>query len=211
MRRQIGFFGGTFDPVHNGHLRLALEAKQLLGLDEMRLLPCHRPPHREAPQANSQQRADMLRLAIAQCPALQLDERELRRDHVSYTIDTLREVRAELGAEVSVVWVLGMDAFIGLNTWRSWEDLLTFTHLVVAQRPGCPQPTEGEMADYLQRKQTDSNFLQQQPCGGIVLPSLSLLPISSSKVREQIHRGESPQFLLPDAVWQYIHQHRLYR
>src|SRR5690606_36897071 len=147
MRPKIGLLGGTFDPVHNGHLRMALELKQALRLDEMRLLPCHRPPHRAAPGATSAQRATRVRRGIADCPALQIDERELRRTTMSYTVDTLCELREELGGEVSLVLALGADAFANLNTWHRWRELLDHAHLALIARPGFVLPETGEVAD----------------------------------------------------------------
>src|SRR5690606_37994711 len=113
--RKVGIFGGTSDPIHHGHLRLALELKQHLQLDEMRLMPSHRPPHRAAPEGSSQMRVAMAHLAVAGCPQLPIDERELRRNSASYTIDSLVELRRELGNETSLVLALGVDAFSGLH------------------------------------------------------------------------------------------------
>lgn len=211
MRTRIGIFGGTFNPIHNGHLRLALELKQQLQLDEMRLMPCHRPPHRAAPDVNSQQRVAMARLAIERCSALQLDERELKREQASYTIDTLIDLRRELGHEVSLLWVLGADAFAGLDTWRRWQELLDYAHLVVVGRPGFTLPVSGKVAELLLQKQVLASALTERAQGGIFLPELSLLPISSTAIRAQITSGQSPQYLLPEAVWDYIVAERLYQ
>jgi len=152
-RRKIGIFGGTFDPIHIGHLRMALELKEQLGLDEMRLLPCHQPPHRDAPQVSSVQRVEMLRIALQDCPELQLDERELLRDKPSYTYDTLMELRAELGSEVSLVLCMGEDAFAGLPTWYRWQELIRLAHLVVIARPGWNIPESGDARDLLDKYQ----------------------------------------------------------
>ena len=153
MRKKIGVFGGTFDPIHIGHLRMALELKEQLGLDEMRLLPCHQPPHRDAPQVSSAQRAEMLRIALHDCPELQLDERELRRDKPSYTYDTLMELRAELGDDVSLVLCMGADAFSGLPNWYCWQELIRLAHLVVIARPGWNIPESGDARDLLDKYQ----------------------------------------------------------
>ena len=123
MRKTLGLFGGTFDPIHIGHLRMALELKQQLALDEMRLVPCHRPPHRGQPNASSQERVDMLALALKDCPELVVDTREVNRDRPSYTVETLRELRAELGSELSLVLCMGADAFAGLASWFCWPSL----------------------------------------------------------------------------------------
>ena len=121
MLRRIGLFGGTFDPVHNGHLRVALELKQRLALDEMRLLPCHRPPHRATPDRSSSDRLAMLELAVADCPQLQVDARELDRSTPSYSVETLEQLRAELGAHVALCWCVGLDSLASFDSWhRCW-------------------------------------------------------------------------------------------
>jgi len=211
MRKKIGILGGTFDPIHIGHLRLALELKQQLGLAEMRLIPCHKPPHRATPQADSAQRADMLRIALRECPDLQWDERELLRDKPSYTYDTLRELREELGDEVSLVLCMGEDAFAGLATWYRWQELIHLAHIVVIARPGWSIPESGEVRNLLLQYQRDLHSLEQQPAGAIVLQSPRLLPISASEIRAQVGAGTSAQFLVSDGVWNYITAHNLYR
>jgi nicotinate-nucleotide adenylyltransferase len=211
MLPRIGLLGGTFDPIHLGHLRLALELKQTFGFQEMRLLPCHQPPHRRSPLVGSAERAQLVRLALAQCPDLLLDERELRRDRPSYTIDTLQELRAELGPEVSLCWALGSDAFAGLHTWHRWQELLDYAHLVVIARPEAPLPQSGPVAELFAARRAEPAQLANAPQGSIVQANLRLLPISATEIRDQIARGESPQFLLPDCVWHHIDQHHWYR
>lgn len=211
MRNKIGVLGGTFDPIHFGHLRLALELKQSLGLSQMRLMPCHRPVHRGEPQVSSAQRAEMIRLALLDCPELTLDERELRRDTPSYTFDTLRSLRAELGAAVSLIWAMGTDAFAALDSWNRWQELLDYTHLVVIERPGFSLPDAGPVARLLQQHRAPASALDELPAGAIVLPSLRLLDISATGIRAQLAAGESAQFLLPESVRRYILAEGLYR
>ncbi|MDQ2076284.1 nicotinate-nucleotide adenylyltransferase [Marinimicrobium sp. ABcell2] len=206
----LGFFGGTFNPVHFGHLRLALEVKQALELDEVRLVPCHRPAHRGEPEVSDAQRAAMLRLALSDCADLQLDTRELERSGPSYSVDTLQGLREELGPETSLSWIMGSDAFAGLDTWHRWRELLDWGHIVVVARPGWKLPETGPVADCLTRHQGPAEVLSEKPAGHIVVQSLRLLPISATDIRTQIAAGESPQFLLPDSVWQFIQQHGLY-
>ncbi len=136
--RTIGFFGGTFDPVHCGHLQMALAAKKHLKLDEVRLLPCHQPPHRAAPQLTSQQRLLLLNLAVQEVDGLSIDDRELRRDKLSWTVDTLKDCRKEFGDELSITLLMGVDAYNGLQQWYEWQQLLKLSHIVVMQRPGEP-------------------------------------------------------------------------
>ena len=211
MGIKIGLFGGTFDPIHIGHLRMALELKQQLGLDEMRLLPCHQPPHRRAPGASSVRRAEMLRIALADCADLQVDERELRRDQPSYTYETLSELRAELGPEVSLVLCMGADAFAGLPSWFRWQELIQLAHIVVITRPGWSLPESGGAAELLAACRSNMEGLNLASAGSIVLHSARLLPISATEIREQVARGESAQFLVPDGVWKYMEGHGLYR
>ena len=210
-RKKIGIFGGTFDPIHIGHLRMALELKEQLGLDEMRLLPCHQPPHRDAPQVSSMQRVEMLRIALQDCPELQLDERELHRDKPSYTYDTLLELRAELGDEVSLVLCMGEDAFAGLPNWYCWQELIRLAHIVVIARSGWAIPDSGDARDLLNKHEREPKSLSHEPAGSIVLQSLRLLPISATEIRQLIQAGKSAQFLVPDAVWNYIKANQLYR
>jgi len=210
MRKTLGIFGGTFDPIHIGHLRIALELKQHLSLDEMRLIPGHKPPHREQPQASSEQRLQMLQLALKNCPDLRWDDRELRREKNSYTYDTLCELRKELGSEISLVLCMGEDAFAGISTWYCWQELIHLAHIVVIARPGWAIPDQGDVRNFLKQYQGIAANIQQQAAGKIVMQTLRQLPISATEIRQQIERGESPQFLLPESVWKFIREKRLY-
>lgn len=210
-RKTLGIFGGTFDPVHNGHLRMALELKQHLGLDEMRLMPCHQPPHREAPGVTSEHRAAMAELAVADCADLTVDNRELLRDQTSYTVETLCELRDEIGSEMSLCLAMGMDSLVNLHSWRRWRELLDLCHIVVAARPGWSCPESGEVAELLESHGAPASVLSECPNGHIVVETLRLLPISATEVRAQIAAGESPQFLIPESVWRYIAKHGLYQ
>ena len=210
VRAAIGVFGGTFDPVHTGHLRVALELHQHLQLDEMRLLPCHLPPHRQAPVRSAADRAAMVRLAVQNCPQLSVDERELRRQTPSYTIDTLIEMRREYGPHTALCLTLGMDSLVQLHTWQRWRELLDYAHIVVAARPGWQLPHSGPVAELLQGRQGSPQDVRRRPSGLALVEQVSLLPISSSDIRRQIAAGVSPQFLLPDALWDFICEHKLY-
>lgn len=211
MRKRIGFFGGTFDPIHIGHLRIALEIKQQVQLDEMRLLPCYLPPHRPTPGASADQRVDMLEIALQDCTELQIDKRELQRDKPSYTYDTLYDVRAEVGGQTSLSLCMGMDSFATLDTWRNWDQLLHLAHILVVARPGWLLPASGAVADLLQSCRGDSTAIAQQAAGAIVVLEQRLLPISATDIRAQIRTGNSPQFLVPDGVWSYMRRHGLYQ
>lgn len=208
----IGLFGGTFDPVHIGHLRTAVELRELLGLEAMHMLPCARPAHRGQPVASAEQRLAMLRLGIGGEPGLVADDRELRRSSLSYTIDTLIDVRAQFGAEVPLYLCVGMDSLVYLNTWHRWRELGDFAHLVVVARPGWQFPQHGETARWLAGLGVkDPKSLAQQPCGGVCVEEMTLLPVSSSRVREDLAAGRSLRYLVPDCVIDYIERHVLYR
>lgn len=211
MRKTLGIFGGTFDPIHIGHLRMALEIKQQLRLDEMRLLPCYLPPHRPSPGATAGERVAMLQLALQDCAELVIDERELQRTNPSYTYDTLCELRAELGEETSICLCMGMDSFATLDSWHNWDKLLPLAHIVVVARPGWFLPESGAVADLLAAQHNSAAVIAQQAAGGIVLMEQRLLPISATDIRAQVKAGNSPQFLVPDRVWDYIRRHQLYR
>lgn len=210
-RRMVALLGGTFDPIHLGHLRLALEIKQTLGADEMRLIPCHQPPHRSSPKVGSTERLHMLELAVKDCADLQVDARELLRDGASYTVDTLRDLRQELGQETSVVLCMGTDAFEKLSTWKEWSQLIQLAHIFVVARPGYQLPTSGPEFDLVQTHHADLLRLQTQAAGGVLVKALRLLPISATEIRQQVAASQSVQFLVPDSVAAYINEQQLYR
>ncbi|MCA0893055.1 nicotinate-nucleotide adenylyltransferase [Microbulbifer agarilyticus] len=209
--KTLALFGGTFDPIHFGHLRMALELKQSLGFDEMRLLPSHQPAHRAAPGVTAEKRRDMLALALEDCPELVLDIRELLRAGPTYTVDTLEELRGELGTELSISFCMGMDSLLGLPSWHRWQRLLELAHLVVVARPGWEIPASGQVADLLAAQRGELADIQQQPAGKILVQEQRLLPISATDIRNQLHSGRSPQFLLPERVLDYIQSQGLYQ
>jgi len=221
--KTIGLLGGTFDPIHLGHVRMAQEFKARLALDEMRLLPCHLPPHKATPVRSSAQRLAMVQLALKTTPELQVDARELLREQVSYTIDTLAELRRELGPDVSLCWCVGMDSLVSLNSWHRWQELLDYAHLVVATRPGWSLPASGEVAQWLAANRFEASWLHEQAAGGVVIAPLSLVDVSSTQLREALagrsreevkgcHEANTGwRELLPAGVYDYIEQQRLYR
>lgn len=208
--KTLGLFGGTFDPVHNGHLRMALELKQKLALDEMRLLPCHQPPHRDRPLRSSEDRAAMVEAALADCDELSCDRRELLLDQPSYTMETLTQLRREVGPQVSLCWCVGMDSLVNLASWHRWQELLSVAHLVVTARPGWQLPQQGEIAQWLQDHRAPSQQLTQTNAGAVVVCEMSQLEISATDIRQMIAAGYSAQFLMPEAVWSYIQESGLY-
>ena len=203
--------GGTFDPIHAGHLRSAVEVRELLGIDELRFVPCHLPPHRATPLASAEQRLRMLELALVGEPGLSIDTRELRRDSPSYSIETLIALRTELGADVALSLIVGVDAFAQLHTWQRWRELLDYAHIIVIARPGATLPHSGAVASLLRAQLRTAGVLKQKSSGSIVSVELTPLPISATAIRELIRAGRSPRYLLPDAVWNYIREQRLYQ
>ncbi len=208
----LGILGGTFDPVHLGHLRFAEEIATALSLYEIRLIPAGQPPHRTLPLAGSEHRLAMAYLATAGNPILRVDAREVRRHEPSYTIKTIEEIRAEIG-ERPLCLLLGADAFFGFPFWERWQDFFKLTHIVVASRPGyeltssIPLPLQ-EMWGSLFT--ADPKRLAQQPCGLVYHQTITSLDISASNIRALVRRGDSARYLLPDSVLEYIHKAELY-
>jgi nicotinate-nucleotide adenylyltransferase len=206
----IGILGGTFDPVHFGHLRPALEIQQFLGLQEVRLVPCRIPPHRPQPLASAAQRVAMLEAATGKHPVLRVDTRELQRDGPSWTLDTLVSLRKELAAQ-GVCLLLGMDAFRGLSTWHRWHELLDYCHMVVMTRPGTVLPDQGELADFIGlHRVLDAAALEQHATGLLLFHPVSQLEISGTSIRKQLAAGQDPGYLLPDPVLDIIYKEGLY-
>lgn len=207
----IGIFGGTFDPVHFGHLRPALEVQQALGLNEVRFIPAGQPPHRETPYASTPQRLSMLRAAIEDQPGFVVDERELRREGPSYMVDTLASLREEVG-QTPLCLILGYDAFLGLPGWHQWNSLIELAHLVITHRPGW---NHDELEDALQSlvKQCETGVerLSEQAAGGLLFVPVTQLDISATIIREQIRAGQDIRYLLPDTVYRIIREQKLYR
>jgi nicotinate-nucleotide adenylyltransferase len=208
----VGIFGGTFNPVHYGHLRSALELVERLGLEQLRLVPSARPPHRAVPECSAEHRAAMVALAVEGEPRLTCDVRELQRPGESYTIDSLMELRSELGAETGLCMVLGCDAVLGISQWHRWQELLDWAHIVVIARPGWRLPDTGEVAQWLNENRVDDPCrLRQLPSGCITIEELRPLAISSTEIRSLLAAGHSARYLLPQSVLDYIHINTLYR
>ncbi len=212
------FYGGTFDPFHNGHLAIACAARDELGV-EVRLMPAADPPHRAPPGASAVQRAAMLDLAVADEAGLRVDRRELHRaerdpETRSWTIDTLREVRGELGPAAPVALLVGADSFIGLPTWREWEALFGLAHFVVAERPG--SPLDGELPDALagavrERWAASPAELESSPAGRVCRLRQPLHPESATDIRRRIAADLPWRELVPPAVASFIDRNGLYR
>lgn len=202
----MGIFGGTFDPIHFGHLRTAFELIELLRLPEMRFMPAGNPPHRERTIATNEQRLAMVRAATAGQPGFTVDDRELRKSGPSYSVETLGELRAEY-PERPLCLIVGMDAFLGLPKWFQWRELLTLAHLVVAHRPGWKAPTLGPLGELLVDRATGRvDDLHEAKAGRIFIHAVTQLEISSTEVRALIGAGRDPRYLMPDEVRNIIHE-----
>ena len=210
MVRRVGILGGTFDPVHIGHLRGALEVAELFALDEVRLVPSARPPHRDVPQVSAEDRLAMVRRAVEGVPGLAVDDRELRRERPSYTIDTLESLRSELAADDQLFLVLGWDAFCGLPSWHRWEELLLHCHLLVLQRPDADVEAPDALRNLLAARSVSDPQALCGPGGQIAFVWQTPLEISATQLRERLAQGRSIRFLVPDAVLAYIQAHGLY-
>jgi nicotinate-nucleotide adenylyltransferase len=213
----IGVLGGTFDPIHHGHLRLAQEALEQCGLAAVRFIPAGTPPHRHSPYAGARQRLEMVQLALQGNPAFILDEREIHRSDPCYTVDTLTALRAELGAQQPLCVLLGGDAFLQLHTWHEWKKLFALAHIVAVQRAG-GRPLGNAIndadaalrAEYQARLAPAPRALHESPAGTILVADMPALDISATGIRLRCAGNRSIRYLVPDAVSAYIQSHHLY-
>jgi nicotinate-nucleotide adenylyltransferase len=211
----VGILGGTFDPIHYGHLRLAEEMLELANLKQILFIPAGTPPHRDPPRVSAQHRGAMVKLAIADQPAFVLDGREVNRTTPCYTVDTLRELRGELGIAQPLCLLMGADEFLQLHTWHEWERLFELAHIVVGSRPGFTLDDRIHAAApvlrrHFQQRLCAADVLSQQPSGGIAELAIPELEISATLIRSRVAENRSIRYLLPNAVADYIHQHHLY-
>lgn len=215
MSEPLGLFGGTFDPVHFGHLRLAEESISHLGLGGVRWIPAGHPPHRGLPQVTGEQRLAMVRAAIAGNPRFSVDASEVMAAAPSYTVHTLERLRQELGAEQALVLLVGADAFAGLASWYRWRDIFSLAHLAVSHRPGFPVESASLPAalaeEFEARRLSDIDSLKASPAGAIATFAMTQLAISATQIRKLLANQLSARYLLPDAVLDYIQTHSLYR
>ncbi|NLG78043.1 MAG: nicotinate-nucleotide adenylyltransferase [Xanthomonadaceae bacterium] len=209
--KPIGIFGGTFDPIHFGHLRTAFELLQALRLSEMRFMPAGNPPHRDVTVASAEQRLAMVRAATEGQPGFVVDDREIRREGLSYSVDTMRTLRADF-PDRSLCLVVGMDAFLGLPKWYQWRELLELAHLVVAHRPGWRAPSMGPLGELLVDRGTGRiGDLHESRAGCIYIHAVTQLEISSTELRKMIAAGRDPRYLMPDSVRAIIEETGCYK
>ena len=209
--KPIGIFGGTFDPIHYGHLRSAFELLQALELREVRFMPCGDPPHRGLTFASAGQRARLVDRAIAGQDGFVLDDREIHRAGPSYTIDTLAMMWEEF-PDRALCLIIGMDAFLGLAGWHRWQEIPDLAHIVVAHRPGWKAPDFGALGDLIADLGTHRvTDLHAERCGRVHIHAVTQLEIASTEIRELVAAGRDPRFLMPDAVRNEIHETGLYK
>lgn len=207
----IGIFGGTFDPVHYGHLRSALEVSEIAGLSEIRFIPSQRPPHRGTPGATPRQRLEMLKTALDKAPpSFQIDTREMERSGPSFMVDTLRSLRHDIGLRPMAL-ILGADAFRGLEGWHQWPELFDLAHILIMQRPGESSDWPQALAAiFKEREAFGIPSLHERPQGLIASIRVTPLAISASQIRCLLSAGKSVRFLTPDSVIERIETWRLY-
>lgn len=213
----LGLMGGTFDPVHFAHLRLALDALEALDLPEIRWIPSGQPGHRDAPQASAAQRLAMLQLALADEPRFHIDDAEINQQAATYTVSMLTRLRTELGAHKPLIMLIGMDSFLALNTWRDWRKLFGLTHFAIAERPGfefnptlLPTELAAEYAARASVVNAQGDAFRHSPCGAILRFRSVALHISATDIRLRLAQGGSARYLIPETVVRYIESKRLY-
>lgn len=204
----LGVFGGTFDPIHLGHLRMAEEVAAALGLEAVHFVPASVPPHRDQPVASSVERLDWVSRAIADNPRFVFDDREHRRDGPSYMVDTLADFRREFPKH-GLVLMLGMDAFNGLTRWHRWSELLDYAHIAVATRPGAQ--AQGDAVELLSRHAMERAALASTTHGGIIGVDITRLDISATAIRQVLAEGGSVRYLVPEQLRPVLEAAAVYR
>ena len=207
----IGIFGGTFDPVHYGHLRTALDVQQALSLTQVRFIPCGEPPHRNKPVADPLQRLAMVRAAIAGQSNFTVDDREIRRGGPSYMVDTLASLKKDFASE-TLCLMLGADSFNGLPQWHCWQDIFALANIAVMQRPGDESilPQHPALSSILKQRLVSVEDMQKKSHGAICQVAVTQLAISASTIRKQWQQGKDIRFYTPDAVLTLIRQQKIY-
>jgi nicotinate-nucleotide adenylyltransferase len=211
MSKPVGILGGSFDPVHYGHLRLALECKQRLDLEKVIFVPLNLPSHRAPLQASANQRYQMLQLATKDVKGLEVTDIEIKRNNTSYTIDTLKELR-ETYCGQSICLIIGMDAFQEFDTWKEWQKIAGFAHIIITNRPNTQQVIKKERLKtfYESRKISLKENIHNSLHGKILKQDVPALDISSSQIRELMQSNNSIKFLLPDNVLEFITNEKIY-
>ncbi len=208
----IGIFGGSFDPVHFGHIKTALALLENFDFEQIRFIPCQQSPHKNKVYASAEHRWQMLSLIANSHEKLMVDDCELKRHAPSYTIDTLIELRERFGDKKSLVLILGIDAYLKFCQWHHYENILSYCHLMILQRPGYTLPESGCEKDYINSCMVeDIALLTDTAYGKIFLSDLEKIDISSTQIRRTIADGEQPRYVIPGNVWNYIKRNKLYK
>ena len=206
--KMIGIYGGSFDPIHFGHLRTALEIKEAFSLDELRLIPCYQSPLKNSTQATPEQRLAILQLAIEGEKSFICDNRELKRAGRSFMVETLASLRADF-PEKTLILFMGSDAFAAIEQWHQWQKLFEFAHIVVMTRPNCEKIP---LSDFLNpRLSVEKADLTREKNGKLFFQPVTQLAISATQIRNLLAQKRSIRFLLPDNVINYINRYALYR
>ena len=213
MQSPIGIYGGTFDPIHYGHLRPCLELYETLGLDHVRFIPAFLPPHRDKPGTQAAHRLEMVAKAIESESAFVLDEREIEREGPSYMVDTLRSLREDFPHN-PLCLLMGMDAFNGIEHWSRWQEILHYAHIIVTQRPDTDfhalECWSDSLVTFYEKHKAGTHSIHQSLCGTIQLETVTQLSISATDIRNRIKNKQSIRFLLPEAVINLIQCYNLY-
>ncbi len=210
LRQLIGLFGGTFDPIHLGHLDIAKKLLNQYPFASIQFIPCHQPPELKSPHANAEHRLAMVRMAIVDYPQFSVNDIEMSRSGPSYTVDTLAKLREQM-PDQSFCLILGSDVFAKFNQWEKWQDILKLTHIVVVNRLNCPLPQEGWLKQLLLTHQTqDETALTTARSGLIFLSEITVTPHSATEIRHKIANGENLSSQLPPSIIEYIKAHGLY-
>jgi len=211
QQQAIGFLGGTFDPIHFGHLRPALEITEALSLRQLFIMPNHIAPHKSKSHCTASQRCKMVELAISQQSRMAIDKRELRRHKPSYTIDTLKELKNEF-PDTPICFIMGMDSLTTFDTWHDWQNILSYCHLIISHRPGWQRKFNKQVDVLVSKHQTTNRHdLHNLQFGKIFFQTTSQLAISSTEIRELLNHDISIDFLTPENVINYIQGHHLYK
>lgn len=210
----IGIYGGTFDPVHFGHLRPALDVLEGLGLQQVRFIPCGQPPHRQQAVASAEQRLHMLSLAVSSEQNFLVDDREITRPGLSYMVDTLRSLKQDMPEEMFCL-IVGMDAFNEFDTWKEWQQILQMVHLIVSHRPHAvfddSKVSNALTSHVVEHSVKKREELDSSNMGKILFFPVTQLDISSTDIRERVRQKRDIHYLLPDAVIDYIRQQKIYQ
>ena len=213
VKAPIGIYGGTFDPIHYGHLRVNLELCEILGMDHVRFIPAFLPPHRDEPVTPVELRLEMVEKAIAPEPLFVLDDREIKRGGASYTVDTLKSLRRDY-PQNPLCLLMGMDAFAGIDRWHRWQELLDYAHIVVSQRPETDFNTRERWSesiqDFYQAHKAERHSIRQSLCGKIRLEPVTQLSISATDIRNRLKNRQSIRFLVPESVINLINYYNLF-